>query len=123
MPYRHNPRLTHQRDDLFRAAGVSLTWRQFVSASAGNPTAGLGDARHYREQTITALIGSVGQTDSQTPAGLLPAGELTVTTRERLASADELIWNGATWHIDGDPIPARIAGTWVSRLKRGITTG
>lgn len=120
MTYRHHPaRIAHARDSVFRLAGETVVWRQYISASAANPAAGLGDAPIYREQTITALLGKVTQPEAQTPAGLLTSGDVYAVTRERLTARDELVWRGITFRVESDPAPARLAGTWTAILRRG----
>jgi hypothetical protein len=106
------------RDTIFRHAGQTATWRQYISASAGTPVAGLGDESRYREQTITALFGHLEQPESQTPAGTIITAAVTAVTREQLSRNDELIWRGIEFRIESDPAPAKIAGTFVSILRR-----
>lgn len=110
-----------QADTIFAQAGETATWRAYVSASAGVPLAGLGSAPQYAERTITALFaaGVLHQGQVVTPAGMFVDGQFVATTRERLSKHDELRWRGVTYRVDSDPMPARIAGTWVSTIKRG----
>lgn len=117
-----------QADAIFLHAGQTAIWRQYVSASAGNANAlaaGIGSAPAYREQTVTALFGAVQSTqgfqqpERATPAGMLAAGEILATVRERPGRQDELVWNGVIYRVESDAVPARIAGTWTVTLKRG----
>ena len=108
--------------EIFRHASVTATWRQYISATTGTPDAGLGDTYHYREQTITALIG-LGRLrapeERQTPAGMLTSGEYQCTTREKLGRRDELIWRGVTYRIESEPIASHIGPHWVCKIKEG----
>lgn len=111
-------RVATQEHDIFRYAGFTATWRQFVSATSGTPAAGLPGSSYYREQTITALFGAASQPERQTPGGMIAAAELFVTTRETLGRQDELIWRGQTYRIESDPVPAPVTNQWISHIKR-----
>lgn len=125
MPYR-NPdrtRIGQQSDTIFQHAGQTATWRAYVSASAGVSVAGFGSTPYYREQTITGLFAPLpSNPEVQTPAGMIAADMLQVTTRERLSRRDELRWRGAAYRIESDPSPATLNGFWVSLVKRGENT-
>mgnify|MGYP007083421584 CR=1 FL=1 len=104
----------------FQHAGHTATWKQYISASAGIAAAGMGSAPRYREQTITALFGSghAHAPEQPTPAGLFAAAEIYAVTRERVGRSDELVWRGIPYRVESDPAPGRLAGTWISTLKR-----
>lgn len=122
MPYRGPDARriqTQQNDAPFAFAGQVVTWRAYVSASAGVSVAGFGSVPSYAQRTITALFGPINQPEMQTPAGMVAAGMMACTTREKLGRNDELAWQGTGWRVDSDPAPARIAGTWYCTVKRG----
>jgi len=124
MPYRgpQSYRQQRQATDVLHMAGVTATWRQFVSAAGGNPDVGLEDTEYWRSQTITASFGDVDVArlpEHQTPAGMIAKGDLYCVTREQLNREDELIWNGNTYRVESDPVRARMTQGWVSLLKRG----
>lgn len=102
----------------FQHAGHTATWKQYISASAGVAAAGMGSAPRYREQTITALFGAINQPEQSTPAGLFAAADIYAVTRERVGRSDELVWRGVPYRVESDPAPGRLAGTWISTLKR-----
>lgn len=102
----------------FQHAGHTATWKHYISASAGVAAAGMGSAPRYREQTITALFGTVNQPEQPTPAGLFAAADIYAVTRERVGRSDELVWRGVPYRVESDPAPGRLAGTWISTLKR-----
>lgn len=116
-------RISTQIDaDIFRHAGNTATWRQYVSASANVSVAGLGSALSYREQLITGIFGFnvlPRFMEHQSPGGLIAAGDVWCTTREKPARKDELRWRGQTYRVDSDPVPSKLDGCWVSVLKRG----
>lgn len=124
MSYR-GPDKTRQRlqvADIFQHGGYTATWRQYVSASAGNQDAGLGDRYYYREQTITALMGLGNKRpapERQTPIGMLTSDTVITTTREKLGRRDELVWRGNTYRIESDSVPSTIGPHWVTEIKRG----
>lgn len=120
MPYRlDNARISMQQsDNIFRHAGQTATWRQFISASAGVPAAGFGDAPQYREQTVTALFGDVKSPETPYAAGMIAAADIFAVMRERPARQDELLWRGVSYRVDSDPAPARLAGTYTMKLTR-----
>lgn len=122
MSYRgpQDRRQVIQVDEIFRRAGYTATWRQYISASAGDPDLGLGDQLYYREQVVTALIGSVsGSRERQTMAGIMTSDEVMVSMREHLARRDELRWRGVTYRVESDPVPASLDGCFVAVVKRG----
>lgn len=124
MSYRgpQTQRIASELTDIFRHAGQTATWRQYISASAGVSVAGFGSSAFYREQTITAVFGQYvlpAIVENQREAGIVVQGVFNVTTREKLARNDELIWNSVTYRIESEPVPARMAGTWLSQVKRG----
>lgn len=122
MTYRGpNPdRIRNQQvGDILRYAGHTVTWQQYVSASAGVSVAGFGSTPSYREQRITALFGPVRQPEVQTPAGMMALGELACTTRERLGRQDRLVWNGVTYRVESDPAPAPMTNAYYCVIKRG----
>jgi hypothetical protein len=121
MPYRgpNNQRIGNQQTDaIFRHAGQVATWRQYISASAGVPAAGFGDAPQYREQTVTALFGDVKSPEMPYAAGMIAAADIYAVMRERPARQDELLWRGVSYRVESDPAPARLAGTYTMILKR-----
>lgn len=123
MSYRspNRDRMTLQNNEIFRHAGSTATWRQYVSGSAGASIAGFGSAYHYREQTITAMFGQnmVAQIgERQVPGGMIAGGGISVVTKERLGRKDELRWMGSIYRVEGEPIPSQLVGHWVTILKR-----
>ena len=121
MPYRgpNTSRIsTQQSVDIFRHAGQTATWRQYISASAGVNAAGFGDAPQFREQTITALFGDVKAPETPYAAGMIAAADIYAVMRERPARQDELLWRGVSYRVESDPAPARLAGTYTMLLKR-----
>lgn len=124
MPYR-SPDLTRiqpQQAQILQYAGVPVTWRDYVSASAGVNVAGFGSSLYYAERTITALIAPYhAAPESQQAAGMIVSDMFSVTTREKLARQDELRYRGETYRIESDPIQGTLVGTWISVVKRGQT--
>lgn len=127
MSYRGvNPRLHNYQfhDNILRQAGHTALWRQWISASAGVAFAGFGSAEYYREQVITAIIGQgvvATNTEEQRAAGMLAAGNLRITTQQRLASEDEIIWRGVRYSVETESQPSLIDGTWMATLVRRET--
>jgi len=122
MPYRKpaRKRINQQQTAIFENAGHVVTWRKYVSASAGVPVAGLGSAPRYVERTITALFGSgLNQIEVQGAAGLTISTTFKATTREPLGRRDELVWQGEVYRVESDSTPATMPGTYVNTIKRG----
>ena len=114
-------RLNQQSEQIYKYAGVTAVWRAYVSASAGVPEAGIGDAQYYRTQVITGHFGfqflprfmeGVGA------AGLIAAGVVQMSTRERIGRQDEIIYNSGLYRAESDPVPAQMVGWWVTQIKR-----
>ena len=116
-PYRK--RIQQQQTAIFENAGHVVTWRKYVSASAGVPVAGLGSAPRYVERTITALFYPMEQPEGQRAAGQVVTAEFKATTREALGRNDELVWQGAVYRVEGAATPASLPGTYVTVIKRG----
>ena len=116
-------RINVQAEQIFQYAGNTATLRTYVSASAGVPEAGLGDAAYYAQRTITAQFGSninpPRNMENVAAAGLIAAGMFQMVSRERVGRQDEIIWQGSTYRADSDPVPSVLPGWWVTILKRG----
>lgn len=124
MAYRgpQSRRQARQSQQALQYAGVTATWRQFVSAAGGNEDVGLEDTEYWREQIVTASLGDIDIArlpEHQTPAGLIAKGDLYCVTREKFNREDELVWRGDTYRVESDPVRATINQGWVSLLKRG----
>lgn len=124
MPYRNpNPRrMALQADTMKLYAGETAVWRQFVSASSGNPLVGLGSAARYREQVITGVFGDGVVTTNQfgqRTVGQLQAGQIRVVTTEKLGQDDEIMYQGNRYRVDSDPTFSRMDKRWIAILKRG----
>ena len=115
-------RLNQNAERIYQYAGVTATWRQYVSASAGIPEAGIGDGQYYRLQTITGqfgtMIGLPRIGESNGAAGQIAAGLFQMTTRERIGRQDEIVYNANLYRVESDPVPAPLAGWWVTQIKR-----
>lgn len=115
-------RMGQQAERIYQYAGVTATWRQYVSASAGIPEAGIGDGQYYRTQTITGQFGvmlsppKIGEGNGA--AGQIAAGLFQMVSRERIGRQDEIIYNSAYYRVESDPVPAPLAGWWVTQIKR-----
>lgn len=120
-PQRIAGQMTHNQ---FQHAGHVVTWRQYISASAGLDYAGYGPTPFYREQRITALFKAamgfaMTQPEMQTPAGMTIDADWLIVTRQQLHSQDEIVYQGSAWRIDSDSQPSRMDGTWINVLKKG----
>ena len=124
MPYR-NPqpeRLARQTNDIVDTyAGQTVTWRQYISASAGGGAAwaGISNSAYYRDSLLTAHIVNAELMEEQRPGGQVIADTLRVTLPVQPGQKDELIWRGITYRIEGDTVPARIHDRYMVTVKRG----
>jgi hypothetical protein len=127
MPYRSpdRARLAAQTNQVMQYAGFTGVWRQYISASAGVSVAGFGSAVSYREQTITAVLGSLmgnivtPGVQRQTTMGQVGDGTLRILTKQQLSDKDEFIWRGVRYRVDANSQPSQINGYWMSMLMRG----
>lgn len=114
-----------QTNEIMKVAGFTGTWRQYISASAGVSVAGFGSAVSYREQTVTAILGSLmgnvvsPNVQRQTPMGQVSDGRLRILTQQRLSQLDEFVWRGVRYRVDADSQPSQLNGYWMSILVRG----
>ena len=115
-------RQRNQSTEVFRYAGNTATWLQFVSASGkGNVVVGFGSALFYRESVITGVFGNnvpPGLMERSRAVGMIAAGDVQCVTREQLGREDLLSWREIEYRVDSDPVPSRLPGLWVSVLKR-----
>lgn len=115
-------RMNQNAEHIYTYAGVTATWRQYVSSSAGVPEAGISDTPYYRTQTITGQFGvmlNLPKLGEQVAAlGLIAAGQFQMVTRERVGRQDEIIYNSAYYRVESDPVPAQLVGWWVTQIKR-----
>lgn len=115
-------RINSNAERVYRDAGVTAVWRQYVSASTGVSEAGFGDTQYYRTQTITGHFGNIialpRVNENIAAAGLIAAGIVPMTTREHIGRQDEIIYNSALYRVESDPVPAQLVGWWVTQIKR-----
>ncbi len=115
-------RFSGNAERIYQFAGSTATWRQYMSASAGVPEAGIGDQFYYRSQTITGQFGvmlnlpKIGE--NVAAPGLIAAGMFQMVTREKVGRQDEIQYNGALYRVESDPVPAQLVGWWVTQIKR-----
>lgn len=127
MSYRGvNSRLNNANfhEHILKQAGHTALWRQYISASAGVSVAGFGSAESYREQMITAIFGQgvvATNTEDQRAAGMLAAGTLRITTQQRLASEDEIVWRGVRYTVETESQPSLMDTTWMATIVRRET--
>lgn len=125
MTYRgpNSDRIRNQQaDSIFRYAGQTATWRQYVSAVSGNEMLGIGAVYYYREQNVSAVFGQYilpTQAETQGAGGTTIAGMFNVTTRQQLSNRDELIWNGVIYRMEGDSTYSKLGNVWLTPVKRG----
>lgn len=115
-------RLNQNAERVYQYAGVTATWRQYISASAGVPEAGIGDTFYYRQSTITGQFGvmlNLPKIGEQVGApGMIANGMFQMVTREHIGRQDEIIYNSAYYRVEADPVPDELADWWVTQLKR-----
>jgi len=108
-------------------ASEPVTWRQWISASAGSGSAyaaGGGESDCYRDQTISAMFylprtWEARSHEEQTPGGTLIAGDVIASTFQALGEQDQVIWRGVTYTVAGETISMRIAGQlWYRTVLR-----
>jgi len=133
----HGPdsaRMLHQFTDLQGYVGQTVIWREWLTASASSTSAylaGAGKVDSWREQHITALIASPGQgvppsfREAMAPGGQIMAGDMVLSTRQRLGTQDQVVWGGVTYRIEGDSQESRARGILWYRtyVRRGDVTG
>lgn len=115
-------RFNANAERIYTYAGVTATWKQWVSASVSVPEAGFGGEDFYRQQTITGQFGVMLNVpkvlEGAGAAGMIAAGTFQMVTREKIGRRDEIQYNGATYRVESDPVPAQMVGWWVTQIKR-----
>jgi len=120
------PNPNQQAADLFAnhipGASQSVTWRRYVSGSTGIPEAGLYGSAYYSEQRISAYMGQFFPANirqQQFAGGMIPVGAFYVATPHPIGEHDELVWNGDTYRIEGEPVRVSLSRNYVVEVKRG----
>lgn len=117
------------RDNHFQFAGQTANWRAWISATTGYPMLGQGGVNYYRESTITGMFANsvafpsltMANKENQFAGGQFAAGDLIVTTKERMGYRDEIIYNGNRYRVDSDSQRSVMNGYWMSILRRAAT--
>lgn len=132
MPYRNpqHPRNAGQKDTITLYAGQTAQWHQFVSATTGNPVAGLGRRDYFRTSVFTGVFGGGGDGggimaayyQTPRPAGQIAAGNVRVVTNIYMTDRDEVTWQGNRYRVETDAQPVVMAsGYWMATLSRAGT--
>lgn len=127
MSYRFDRKRIQQQynANIVSAQGQTVTWRQYVSASASASHAGLGARQFYHEHQITAIVGRYGLPDMrqrQVAGGQVVNADYQIVTQERLSRRDEVVYQGTVYRVDTEPTPVPFSDKWISRLARGSGT-
>ena len=118
--------LARQQRQVAANVGETAIYRCYVSASAGSPQYGIGDADNYVERIVTGLFQSVLFNEQLVPGGQFVAGDMIATLIDCTPSSrDEIIWRGVTYRLESETTPQQIVGTSALRvlLRRGQPTG
>jgi hypothetical protein len=123
MPGYRGPNLLRQQQQIaayhYPGVGSVVTWRAYVSASGGVNVAGLGATGYYRESLVSALIRPLPiMLETQTPAGMIAAGQFQMTTREAVGRNDTIVWANTNYRIEGPPVQSPLHSGWVSTIVR-----
>lgn len=103
-------------------ASQSVTWRRYVSGSTGIPEAGLYGSAYYTEKSISAYMGQyfpANVRQQQFGGGMIPVGAFIAVTPHPLQKDDELVWNGNTFRVEGEPTRVALTQNYVVEIKRG----
>lgn len=103
-------------------ASQNVTLRRYVSAVDGVSEAGFGASAYYAEKPISAFMGqffppNIRQT--QFAGGMIPAGAFICVSPFQLQKDDELVWNGETFRVEGEPTRVALTQNYVVEIKRG----
>ncbi len=97
---------------IMQNAGQTATWRVYQSASAGLAEFGLGSASYYVQRSITAVFSPVKPYEVWQGGGQIMAGDVWVTTFERVSQRDEFQWEaGGRYQVISDPVSVPLFGT------------
>lgn len=116
-----------QRENMMRVAGETATLWAYISAGGGIPVAGIGDTAYSAGRTITAqfyvargFLPGVEQT--QSPAGMIPAGSFLMNSEYRPSVNDVIEYQRTAYRVESEPFrEPLIKNTWVSVLRRAGT--
>ena len=105
--------------------GETAMWREYVSASAGNPAYGIADETYYSLHLITGLFRPATFEEIQQAGGQILYGDINATLLDvRPEGQDEITWRGTNYRVESDFVPERIMGSSGYRglLRRGDAT-
>lgn len=125
MSYRGVHSARHINRDMDEVAGQVVTYRQYVSASAGVSMAGFAPSASYREFVLTAhlvaqfpyFVNMLNQ--RQTLAGNIVNGGFEMVIPFQPNPNDELVWRGEPYRIESEGMPANVDGKYIVILRRG----
>ena len=95
---------------IYDGAGETALLRSYVSGATGAAKYGVHNTFNYLDTTITGLFTFGGPVELAQAGGESYNARLSVTTRSKLHTRDQLIWQGSAWQLDGPPMPEHLGG-------------
>lgn len=114
-------------DTMFRYAGETATVWAYISASGGNAIVGIENATYSAGVRITAQFYVArgfmpGVQQTQSPAGMIPAGSFLMNSEYKPSPNDVIEYQRTAYKVEGEPFREPLMkNNWVSVLKRAGT--
>lgn len=117
--------LSKSVSESFNLFSHSVTWKYYVSASAGTPEAGIGDSWCYQLRPGRADLKPLTFEEIQMIGGQNIIGGYRVYSQVEPQNRDEMIYDGQTYRAISQPIHAHIGNPlwWETVFVAGDVTG
>jgi hypothetical protein len=129
MSNRINPDLVNKLNNYMASGmqlfGQSVTWRKYISASAGNPDAGISDKLCYQNRPTMAELRMLSIVEAQAVGGQDIRGTYEVVILDDVGMRDEILYNGETYRWMSQPEQEVIGSRLFSKglIQRASITG
>lgn len=108
-----------------QVAGVALTWREWVSASAlGNAYEGYGERDYFADHIVTGFIGKTIPTDVQQDVGQIARQQVKLVTDFPLGGVrDKVLWGERVYRVESESVQSPLSLQWSTQLVLGDASG
>ena len=100
---------------LMQNAGQTGTWRQYISASAGQSEFGQATSLYYVPRVFSGIFSDVKPMEIWQAGGKILAGDVWVTTVLPLAVRDEINYAGGRYMVETEAAAVTLFGTAAGR--------
>lgn len=119
---RHMQRQAGSASDFY---GAAVTWRKYISASAGNPEAGVADSACFQLRPARWDLKPLTIQETQMLGGQQFGGSIRVRARDEINARDEMVYLNRVYRFVTDPMTDRMGEMqyWEVIAARADVTG